>query len=264
MNPINPKWLALAERLKRRVYPTVRRPRWRQSRRSTAIHEGAHCVLMEHTGRTCGGATIDPRRAARGMAGQAFAGSPMPREQRAMREPDAPLPAAIFPDHQSLVLCWAAMLFAGREAECRLRGITLAGFVEWHDPDAREAEWLLSTAFGPRRGSTPAAGAQALARAMVAELWPQIERVAEQLLQHGTLDGDAIRRAMAGATTEFPPRPRNAKGAAAALSARHAPDAVRADSFPRACPAADGQGPAIPTCRTPGTPRADLHATALQ
>jgi len=235
-------WLERARRLMHRVYPCMRRPRLWATPRSTAYHEAAHAVAMEVTGRTCTGATIECDRAAHGMRGQAFAGSPMPSEQRDMRPADAPLSAPMFPDQKPLLMCWAAMLYAGSEAECRLRGITLDGFVEWPIPDHYEAEWLLSIAFGPRRGTTPAAGCQALAREIVATNWPEIEAVADELMACGTLDGDAVRATIATArqsNNDFRGRP----------SLR--PLGSRADSLARR--------PALPTSGSGPRGRADLR-----
>ena len=187
-------WLDLAERLASRVYPQApRRPTWRVQGRMLAIHEAGHAVALEITGRRCAGATIDRRRAGVGAAGRVWT---TPRPPRELIAASAPLERAVFPEAAPRLFCWAAAHYAGRQAECIARDFDPRGWLNEDAPDDREAAFLLSAAYGRMAGSAPRAGCEDLARRMLREHWPQVERLADLLLQERNLTGAAIRAAI--------------------------------------------------------------------
>lgn len=163
-----------------RVYPAVQLPRLARDRRSLATHEAGHSVLFELTGRRVAGATIDSRHAAKGRGGEAWVS-------------DAPDPRH-FASQKPLLCLFAAAAYAGRQAECLLHGVYPRGFVAIGDRDDRQAASVLSLAFGT---NAPAGGCQELARCMLLAHWHQVQAVAELLLEETTVDGNAIRNAIA-------------------------------------------------------------------
>lgn len=221
MSPIDPRWLKTAERVRTHCYPTMAAPHFDTSI-SVAHHEGAHAVLLERTGRRVNCATIEADVAGGDAAGRVWAGARYPGPGREYPLAPDPLTAAVFPDARPLVCLWAAASFAGRQAELLLAGIKTAGnCLCEYNPDDLEARYLLSTAFGPIRGTVPMSGAQALARIMLCEFWSEVQAVAGALLDLGTLSGDQIREAMnrgcAAAARSDPP------------SRRAPPDALRVE-----------------------------------
>jgi hypothetical protein len=111
---------------------------------------------------------------------------------------------AAFPDEQMGFFGLAAMYFAGRQAECLLRGAVPGGYLEESASDDHQARFWLSAAFGRSSSSAPAGGCQEFARTMLRVHWTAVKAVAALLLQENTSSGSAIRAALLNVSTPDP------------------------------------------------------------
>lgn len=95
---------------------------------------------------------------------------------------------------QEGILRAAAIFLAGEQAELILHGLTVDGPVYTSSPDQRVAMGMLRDAFRHTHGVYYC---QRLARAILLDLWPVVESIANALLKTGRLDSDQVRRVIA-------------------------------------------------------------------
>jgi hypothetical protein len=181
-----------AEAFMRRVYSTRSAPPVRQR---IDLHEAAHCVAGAAIGTPARGASIatgvnDP-------PGLAWFASTTPHR---VPDPLAIQPTPAFADHRGRAFLFAAVRYAGAEAERIAAGVNDDVFYVGDSYDDAEAMMLLSLAFEhATRSSAPRGGCQAYARRLLLANWSAVERVAAALRAHGMIDGEQIERAIAGA-----------------------------------------------------------------
>lgn len=180
-----------------RVWQSVPMPSYTRDLRTTAYHEAGHAVLLLAFGVPIREVCLDISSAEPNFVGGGYVAQDKVmiaelREELALNRP--PIDADRKQKSEQEGALWAAASYlAGEQAELILHGITVNGPVFLPSADQKVAKNMLREAFRHTHGIFYC---QRLARAILMDLWPAAEAIANALLKAGRLDSDQVNEAV--------------------------------------------------------------------
>lgn len=180
-----------------RVWQPVPMPSYTRDLRTTAYHEAGHAVLFLAFGIPIKEVCMDLSPTEPGFVGGGYVAQDkemIAELRKELSHTNPPLSDDKKLHSEQAGALWAAASYlAGEQAELILHGITVNGPVFLPTPDQKVAKDMLRDAFRHTHGVYYC---QRLARAILLDLWPAAEAIANALLKAGRLDSDQVNEAV--------------------------------------------------------------------